>query len=160
MLIENESPEEYGYDRIRYNLSESSIADQHLSDIGVTIPDLMLIDYGSLLPEQRNILRFIFLDPAARTTGKALRASRLVHSVWMQPRRSRCRGGSIRHPVLGPSPSSIRPSRSTAEPISAWLSTIRRRRRTRGGLARSWRSRQTGQPDSLEQIQKSGFPSG
>jgi hypothetical protein len=27
---------------------------------------VMLMDYGSLRPEQRNILRFIFLDPAAR----------------------------------------------------------------------------------------------
>ena len=26
----------------------------------------MLIDYGSLAPKQRNILRFIFLDPRAR----------------------------------------------------------------------------------------------
>jgi aspartate/methionine/tyrosine aminotransferase len=45
MIMEKESPEEYGYDRIRYNLSESSITDQKLSDIGVTIPDLTLI-YG------------------------------------------------------------------------------------------------------------------
>jgi hypothetical protein len=28
---------------------------------------VMLIDYGSLPPEQRNILRFIFLDPRVRT---------------------------------------------------------------------------------------------
>ncbi|WP_026621560.1 aspartate/methionine/tyrosine aminotransferase (plasmid) [Ensifer sp. WSM1721] len=45
MMIEKESPEEYGYDLIKYNLSESSIADQTLSDIGVTIPDLKLL-YG------------------------------------------------------------------------------------------------------------------
>ncbi|MDC9837822.1 aminotransferase class I/II-fold pyridoxal phosphate-dependent enzyme [Rhizobium binxianense] len=45
MLIEKESPEEYGYDLIKYNLSESSIADQTLSEIGVTIPDLKLL-YG------------------------------------------------------------------------------------------------------------------
>ncbi|RWM16227.1 MAG: aminotransferase class I/II-fold pyridoxal phosphate-dependent enzyme [Mesorhizobium sp.] len=45
MLIEKEAPEEYGYDRIRYNLSESSIADQKLSDIGLTLPDLTLF-YG------------------------------------------------------------------------------------------------------------------
>lgn len=45
MVIEKEAPEEYGYDRIRYNLSESSIADQKLSDIGVTLPDLTLF-YG------------------------------------------------------------------------------------------------------------------
>jgi aspartate/methionine/tyrosine aminotransferase len=45
MAIEKESPEEFGYGRIRFNLSESSIADQKLSDIGVDIPDLTLL-YG------------------------------------------------------------------------------------------------------------------
>ena len=45
MVIEKEAPEEYGYDRIRYNLSESSIADQRLSDIGLKLPDLTLF-YG------------------------------------------------------------------------------------------------------------------
>ncbi|AZO21022.1 pyridoxal phosphate-dependent aminotransferase [Mesorhizobium sp. M1E.F.Ca.ET.045.02.1.1] len=45
MVIEKEAPEEYGYDRIRCNLSESSIADQKLSDIGLSLPDLTLF-YG------------------------------------------------------------------------------------------------------------------
>ncbi len=45
MPIEVESPEEYGYARIRYNLSESSVADQRLSDLGLTIPDMPLL-YG------------------------------------------------------------------------------------------------------------------
>lgn len=45
MAIEKESPEEYGYGRIRFNLSESSIADRKLSDIGVSVPDLTLL-YG------------------------------------------------------------------------------------------------------------------
>jgi aspartate/methionine/tyrosine aminotransferase len=45
MPIEAESPEEYGYARIRYNLSESSVADRRLSDLGLTIPDLTLL-YG------------------------------------------------------------------------------------------------------------------
>jgi len=45
MPIEVESPEEYGYARIRYNLSESSVADQSLSDLGLTIPDMPLL-YG------------------------------------------------------------------------------------------------------------------
>ena len=40
MVIEKEAPEEYGYDRIRYNLSESSIGDQKLSDIGIALMDL------------------------------------------------------------------------------------------------------------------------
>ena len=42
MPIEVESPEEYGYSRIRHNLSESSIADKKLSDFGLTVPDLAL----------------------------------------------------------------------------------------------------------------------
>ena len=45
MPIEVESPEEYGYARIRYNLSESSITDVRLSDLNLTIPDLTLL-YG------------------------------------------------------------------------------------------------------------------
>jgi hypothetical protein len=45
MPIEVESPEEYGYGNIRYNLSESSIADQALSSFGLSVPDLTLL-YG------------------------------------------------------------------------------------------------------------------
>ena len=45
MPIEVESPEEYGYGKIRYNLSESSITDQTLSGLGLTVPDLTLL-YG------------------------------------------------------------------------------------------------------------------
>ncbi|MCP3729946.1 pyridoxal phosphate-dependent aminotransferase [Sphingomonas sp. MG17] len=43
MPIEVESPEEYGYGNIRNNLSESSITDQSLSSLGLTIPDLTLL---------------------------------------------------------------------------------------------------------------------
>ncbi|WCM25605.1 pyridoxal phosphate-dependent aminotransferase [Sphingomonas sp. QA11] len=45
MPIEVESPEEYGYGRIRYNLSESSVADRSLGDLGLHVPDLTLL-YG------------------------------------------------------------------------------------------------------------------
>jgi aspartate/methionine/tyrosine aminotransferase len=45
MPIEVESPEELGYGNIRNNLSESSIRDRSLSDLGLTIPDLTLL-YG------------------------------------------------------------------------------------------------------------------
>jgi aspartate/methionine/tyrosine aminotransferase len=45
MPIEVESPEEFGYSRIRCNLSESSVADRRISDLGLTIPDLTLL-YG------------------------------------------------------------------------------------------------------------------
>jgi aspartate/methionine/tyrosine aminotransferase len=45
MPIEVESPEEYGYGNIRNNLSESSIVDQSLGSLGLTVPDLTLL-YG------------------------------------------------------------------------------------------------------------------
>jgi aspartate/methionine/tyrosine aminotransferase len=43
MPIEVESPEEIGYNRIPYNLSESSITDQRLSDLGLVLPDIPLV---------------------------------------------------------------------------------------------------------------------
>jgi hypothetical protein len=45
MPIEVESPEEFGYGNIHYNLSESSIADQSLASFDVALPDLVLL-YG------------------------------------------------------------------------------------------------------------------
>jgi aspartate/methionine/tyrosine aminotransferase len=45
MPIEVESPEELGYGNIRYNLSESSVADQSTGGLGLVIPDLTLL-YG------------------------------------------------------------------------------------------------------------------
>lgn len=46
MPIEIESPEEQGYDTIRFNLSESSMRDRKLSDLGVKWEDLVLA-YGA-----------------------------------------------------------------------------------------------------------------
>ena len=43
MPIEVESPEEFGYSNIRFNLSESSIADQTIAGLGLSIPDLTLL---------------------------------------------------------------------------------------------------------------------
>lgn len=43
MPIEVESPEEYGYSRIRYNLSESSVTDRSVGGLGLQIPDLTLL---------------------------------------------------------------------------------------------------------------------
>jgi aspartate/methionine/tyrosine aminotransferase len=48
MPIEVESPEEVGYDRIRCNLAESSVADLRLGDLNVTLADLVLL-YGDHL---------------------------------------------------------------------------------------------------------------
>jgi aspartate/methionine/tyrosine aminotransferase len=46
MPIEIESPEELGYDTIRFNLSESSIRDRKLSELGLEMEDLVLA-YGA-----------------------------------------------------------------------------------------------------------------
>ncbi|CAK1358674.1 unnamed protein product [Cercospora beticola] len=43
MPIEIESPEEYGYGNIKFNLSESSITDRTLKSLGLEIPDLTLL---------------------------------------------------------------------------------------------------------------------
>ena len=48
MPIEAESPEQFGYDRIRYNLAESSVADTPLRDLAVPLDDLVLM-YGDHL---------------------------------------------------------------------------------------------------------------
>lgn len=43
MPIEIEAPEEYGYGRIRNNLSESSVTDRSVGNLGLKIPDLTLL---------------------------------------------------------------------------------------------------------------------
>ncbi|MGV3524120.1 MAG: aminotransferase class I/II-fold pyridoxal phosphate-dependent enzyme [Candidatus Sericytochromatia bacterium] len=52
MPIEVESPEEYGYDRIQHNLSESSIWDARLSDLNLALDDLVLF-YGEHRGDRR-----------------------------------------------------------------------------------------------------------
>ena len=50
MPIEVESPEQLGYDTIAYNLSESSVADRRLADLGIDIDlDDLLLCYGDHL---------------------------------------------------------------------------------------------------------------
>ena len=48
MPIEEESPEQLGYDKIRFNLTESSVRDRSLADLGVEIGDMVLF-YGDHL---------------------------------------------------------------------------------------------------------------
>src|SRR4029077_21210567 len=48
MPIEAESPEQFGYDRIRFNLAESSVADTPLRDLDVSLDELVLL-YGDHL---------------------------------------------------------------------------------------------------------------
>jgi aspartate/methionine/tyrosine aminotransferase len=45
MPIEEESPEQLGYDKIRFNLTESSVRDRSLADLGIELGD-MLLYYG------------------------------------------------------------------------------------------------------------------
>jgi aspartate/methionine/tyrosine aminotransferase len=45
MPIEEESPEQFGYERIRCNLTESSVRDRSLEDLGIELRDLVLF-YG------------------------------------------------------------------------------------------------------------------
>ena len=50
MPIEIESPEQLGYDTIAYNLSESSVADRRLSDLGLDLDlDELVLCYGDHL---------------------------------------------------------------------------------------------------------------
>src|SRR5436305_2554744 len=50
MPIEIESPEQLGYDAIAHNLSESSVADRRLSDLGVDVDiDSLVLCYGDHL---------------------------------------------------------------------------------------------------------------
>src|SRR3954453_16572367 len=44
MPIEIESPEQLGYDTITYNLSESSVSDRKLSDLGLDLAESLLDD--------------------------------------------------------------------------------------------------------------------
>ena len=67
MPIEVESPEEFGYEQIKFNLSESSVRDRSLAEIGAGLRDLVLF-YGS--HEGHPGLREI----VARTAGGGLTA--------------------------------------------------------------------------------------
>ena len=46
MKIEAESPEQFGYDKIKYNLTESSNTDKTFADVGIHLPDDLLLCYG------------------------------------------------------------------------------------------------------------------
>ena len=57
MPIEIEAPEGFGYDKIDCNLSESSVTDQRLGDLGIDLRDLVLV-YGDHLgkPQLRELV--------------------------------------------------------------------------------------------------------
>src|SRR4051794_12515201 len=68
MPIEVESPEQLGYDTIAYNLSESSVADRRLSDLGVDV------DIGALVLCYGDHLGDPVLRDAFAAGGEELRA--------------------------------------------------------------------------------------
>src|SRR3954468_5083290 len=68
MPIEVESPEQLGYDTIAYNLSESSVADRRLSDLGVDV------DIGALGLRYGDHLGDPVLRDAVAAGGEGLRA--------------------------------------------------------------------------------------
>lgn len=53
MLIEKESPEQYGYDRIKYNLTESSTTDKTMADVAIKLPEDLLLSYGDHMGNAR-----------------------------------------------------------------------------------------------------------
>lgn len=52
MAIEKESPEQFGYDKIKYNLTETSVRDRNIKDLGLVLDDVLL-PYGDHLGDIR-----------------------------------------------------------------------------------------------------------
>ncbi len=77
MIMEKESPEELGYDKIKNNLTESSVRDMNIKDLGIKIEDLILC-YGdhSGIPELREVIAQNYKNVGANnilvTTGACL----------------------------------------------------------------------------------------
>ena len=42
MSIEKESPEQLGYERIKNNLTETSVRDRNIKDLGLVLDDILL----------------------------------------------------------------------------------------------------------------------
>lgn len=97
MPIEIESPEEQGYDTIRFNLSESSMRDRKLSDLGLGFDDLLLM-YGvhrgapglrSLIAEQSGVAEADVLTTAGAAGALFIIATTLLeksdHLVVVRP---------------------------------------------------------------------------
>jgi aspartate/methionine/tyrosine aminotransferase len=87
--IEVESPEQFGYDRIRFNLAESSVTDATFDSLGVDLGRLTLA-YGDHLgkPELRALLASegtqLSADNVLLTVGAAS-ALFIVNTVLLQP---------------------------------------------------------------------------
>lgn len=97
MPIEIESPEEQGYDTIRFNLSESSMRDRKLSELGLGLDDLTLA-YGAhrgapglraLIARQSNVAEADVLTTAGAAGALFIIATTLLdkgdHLVVVRP---------------------------------------------------------------------------
>ncbi|KAL6407516.1 hth-type transcriptional regulator yisv [Ilyonectria robusta] len=80
MPIEIESPEEYGYDKIKYNLSESSITDQTIESLNLQIPNLTLL-YNEHRGETD--LRKLIADDAKVSTDEVLITSGAAGALFI-----------------------------------------------------------------------------
>lgn len=92
MPIEIESPEQFGYDRIRYNLAESSVRDLVLGEIDPDLPDRLarlVLAYGDHLglPELRGHIGRLWTvpDDAVIVTPGAAAALFLVNTTLVRP---------------------------------------------------------------------------
>ena len=90
MPIEKESPEQFGYEKIKNNLTETSVRDRNLKDLGIVLDD-MLLPYGDHLGDPR--LRKLIAEQAGMAdpdcvivTAGAATALFLVASSLLQPR--------------------------------------------------------------------------
>lgn len=89
MAIEKESPEQFGYEKIKNNLTETSVRDRNIKDLGLVLDDILL-PYGdhlgdprlrALIAEQSNIS-----DPdCVIVTAGAASALFLVASSLLEP---------------------------------------------------------------------------
>ncbi|NLV81560.1 MAG: aspartate aminotransferase, partial [Synergistaceae bacterium] len=52
MSIEKESPEQLGYEKIKNNLTETSVRDRNIKDLGLVLDDILL-PYGDHLGDPR-----------------------------------------------------------------------------------------------------------
>ncbi len=92
MPIEIESPEQFGYDRIRYNLAESSVRDLVLGDLDPDLPGRLaklVLAYGDHfgLPELRAHIASLWTvpDDAVIVTPGAAAALFLVNTTLVRP---------------------------------------------------------------------------
>ena len=89
MAIEKESPEQFGYEKIKNNLTETSVRDRNIKDLNLVIDDLLL-PYGDHLGDVR--LRKLIAEQSGLDdpdcviiTGGAASALFLVASSMLEP---------------------------------------------------------------------------